>query len=115
MRTKFGSFWSEPVVELKLRGRQRDSFVSTNISQSTEAIIILNGDMMGVYWSRLLCQWYQTVDGVRLSVSQLVEYTMELRNRLLQFCRPGSIKTPSVPFTGHPSAQGHNSNVDCRF
>ena len=46
-----------------------------------------------------------TWDDVRLSVSQLMEYMMELRNDLLQFCRPDSFKTLSVPFTGHPYAQ----------
>ena len=29
----------------------------------------------------------------------------KLHKHLLQFCTPGSLKTPSVPFTGHPYAQ----------
>ena len=35
-----------------------------------------NTDMTEAYWGRLLCQWYQPVDDVRLSVSQLMEYMM---------------------------------------
>ena len=64
-----------------------------------------NTDMVEAFWCRLLCQWYQPVDGVRLSVSQLVEWMMELHNHLSQFCRPGSLKTPSMPFIRHPYDQ----------
>ena len=50
-----------------------------------------NEDMTEAYWCSLLCEWYQPLDGVRLSVSQLVDYMMELSNHSLQFCRPGYI------------------------
>ena len=93
-------------VELKPRDRQHDWFVGTNFSQSAEAAMIQNNTgMTEAYWGRLLCQMYQLVDGVQLSVSQLLDYMMELRNHLLQFCRSGSPKMPSVPFTGHLYAQ----------
>ena len=40
------------------------------------AVIQNNTDMTEAYWGKLLCQWYQPVDVVRLSVSQLREYMM---------------------------------------
>ena len=77
-------------VELKLRGK-------------TQLVCCQNDtDMMQAYWCRLLCQWYQAVDGTGLSISKLVEYVMELRNYLLQFYRSGSFKTPSAPLVGLP-------------
>ena len=87
----------ELVVELKLRDRQCNSFVGTNFSQSAEAARIQNWDMTAAFLGRLLCQFHQPVNGARLSVTQLVEYMMELRNHLLQFCRPGTEVT-KVPF-----------------
>ena len=98
--------WLPLELFLELLDRQRDSFVGTKFLQSAEAAIIQNNtDMMEAFWCRLICQWYQPVDGVRLSVSQLVERMTELHNHLSQFCRPGSLKTPSVPFIRHPYAQ----------
>ena len=64
----------ELFVELKLRNRQRDLFVA----QTFRRALSYYADMTEAYWGRLLCQWYQPVDDVRMSVSQLVEYMMEL-------------------------------------
>ena len=98
--------WLRLELFVELLDRQCDSFVGTNYLQSAEVTMIQNNtDMMEAFWWRLICQWYQPVDGVRLSVSQLVEWMMELHNHLSQFCRPSSLKTPSVPFIRHPYAQ----------
>ena len=66
--------WLRLELFVELLDRQRDSFVGTIFLQSAEAAMIQNNtDMMEAFWWRLICQWYQPVDGVRLSVSQLVE------------------------------------------
>ena len=54
-------------------------------SQGAKAAMMQNNtDMTEAYWGRILCQWCQPVCRVRLSVSQLMEYMMELlRNHFI--------------------------------
>ena len=105
----------EQVIEL--RDRQRNSFAATTFSESVEKAMVQNGDTTEAYWCRLLRQWYEAMDEAGLTVSQRVEYMMEIRNHLLHFYRPGYFPPPGGDVAGLPIAQfeGIMSNVDRRL
>ena len=92
--------WLPLELFVELLDRQRDSFVGTKFSQSAEAAMIQNNtDMMEAFWCRL--------NGINLWMVYACQF-QNLWNKwwnYTQFGRPGSLKTPSVPFIRHPYAQ----------